>query len=227
MAAPEPDRCLYDPDEYRFTWNESGIELVFSRFREERGELKATVQPFALDGKGNLPRGNVSVGLGRSMSLLAGQFAEWHALIKKPEWEDLIKKGCEYAEKRYREGEPPVVLAEVDWQQLSSFVHEPFVDAHGTTILFGDGGVSKSVHALAIAASVASGQAIIGELPAVTGPVTISTGRPTLRPTRSAWRPSVRATGCRCRPTSSTCTGSPPYTRACASCGWPAPHTRT
>lgn len=75
---------------------------------------------------------------------------------------------------RYRTGEPPVHLSE--WGDgvsldVRPFILDPFIAAHGTTVLYGEGGLSKSLVALAMALSVSTGVPIFGMKPQITGPV--------------------------------------------------------
>lgn len=167
MEQPTP---TYLEDEHVYQWSELGIELVFERFREERGELFADVQPRAVVGGGMLPGDKLNLGSARSQKMYANTLAS-RGLLESEDWFTIIGQACDLSKRRHREGEPSVRLSEVEWGDTPSFMLNPYVDAHGTTIIFGDGGVGKSLHALAIAASIASGESILpGTSVDVTGP---------------------------------------------------------
>jgi hypothetical protein len=71
----------------------------------------------------------------------------------------------------FRQGEPMERLTgEVDTSQRP-FVLDPFISSSGVTVMYGEGGLSKSLVALALGISVSTGVPIFGQAPYVTGPV--------------------------------------------------------
>ena len=161
----------YLEDEYVYEFPDEGVRLTLERFREERGEVKARCIPENAQGSGFLPSDTINIGSARSQKIYANTLKDDDTIAGKLPWTAMISEVCRDAERRYREGAPSVPLAKVEWRQKARFVVEPWVDAHGTTILFGDGGTSKSLHALALAVSIATGRPVIGNYPAVQGPV--------------------------------------------------------
>ena len=152
----EQPTATYLEDEHVYQWGEFGVEIVLERFREERGELFADVQPRAVGGGGMLPGDKLNVGSARSIKMYANTLAS-RGLLEAEDWFTILGQACALSKKRYREGDPHVDLSTVKWDAKPRFVVAPYVDQHGTTIIFGDGGVSKSVHALALGLSVVTG----------------------------------------------------------------------
>lgn len=164
--------ATYLEDEYRFGWSDIDMELVLQRFREERGDLKADIQPQSMAGEGELPSEKVNLSSARSIKQYANTLGGY-GLLEAEEWFEVLTKASSLAKRRYQDGEPPVVLANVEYKEQPQFVVWPYIDAHGTSILFGDGGVTKSIQALALGISVATGQEVLPETgdPYRTGPV--------------------------------------------------------
>lgn len=159
MSVSEP-RTTYLEDEYIYVWDDLDVQITFERFREERGELKADASPQSASGRGYLPGEKLNLMSARSIKMYANTLGG-HGLLEGDTWFECLTKACRDAATRYREGEPPVVLADVEWKTQPGYMVEPFITRHGSTILFGDGGVSKSMHALAFLVSVATGRNII------------------------------------------------------------------
>lgn len=168
----EDPKVTYLEDEYHFLYDVLGVELIIERFREQRDELYADVQPRNANGTGTLPPDKLNLGSSRSIKMYANTLGG-HGLLDGDDWFGLLTKSCELARTRYRAGEPATWLHETQWRTGQRYVLRPFIDQHGTTILFGDGGVSKSVHALAMAISIATRHALFpgADPPDVTGPV--------------------------------------------------------
>ena len=158
-------------DEYIFQWPELDLKLTLERFREEKGELKADVFPESISGKGDLPPEKVNLISARSIKMYANTL-NGKALLDADAWFACISQACRESLKHYRTGRPAVRLSEVEWSERPRFVVYPYIEARGTTIWFGDGGVSKSLHALAAAVSVATGVELIpGGTTRLRGPV--------------------------------------------------------
>lgn len=167
----EPPKATYIEDEYVFVWDDVDVKLTLERFREERGELKVDCQPQSAARGAVLPAEKLNLSSARSLKQYANTLGGY-GMLESDQWFELLTQACELAKRRYREGSPSVRLADVDYHDRARFVVNPYIEARGTTIWFGDGGVSKSIHALAACLSVATGREIIpGGVPRVTGPV--------------------------------------------------------
>lgn len=162
-------KATYIEDEYVFVWDDVDVKLTIERFREERGELKADCQPQSASRGGVLPAEKLNLSSARSLKQYANTLGGY-GLLDAEQWFALLTQACELSKRRYREGAPAVRLSEVEWQNRAQFVVYPYAEARGTTIWFGDGGVSKSVHLLAACVSVATGLEVIpGGIPRITG----------------------------------------------------------
>lgn len=164
-------KATYIEDEYVFVWDDLDIKLTLERFREERGELKADCQPSSANRGGVLPAEKLNLSSARSLKQYANTLGGY-GLLESEQWFELLTQSCELSKRRYREGAPAVRLSDVDWRQRPRFVIYPYIEARGTTIWFGDGGVSKSIHALAACVSVATETVVLpGGEPRLSGPV--------------------------------------------------------
>lgn len=163
-------KTTYLEDEYRFLWEDLDIEITVERLREERGTLRADFSPQSASGAGFLPTQTLDLRSGESAKRYANVLGS--RLLDGDQWFELLTKAQRLARDRYQSGEPSIVLKHVDWTGRPRFLVYPLVEAGVRTILFGDGGVSKSLHSLALAVSVATGEAIIpGTTVMDTGPV--------------------------------------------------------
>ena len=72
---------------------------------------------------------------------------------------------------RYFAGNPTVVLKEQESRKEAPFILEPYIAASGATVMYGEGGLSKSLIALAMGISVSTGVPIFGKEPFIVGPV--------------------------------------------------------
>ena len=153
-------QATYIEDEYIFLWDALGVELVVERFREDKGAVYADVTPRSSTGAGFFPPDKLNLGSARSIKQYANTLGN-EGLLSSDEWFHALSQAAKLSLTRFRDGEPSVVLAEVEWQGKQRYVISPYIDRHGTTILFGDGAVSKSIHALSFGVSVATGTTII------------------------------------------------------------------
>ena len=71
----------------------------------------------------------------------------------------------------FKQGEPMTLLGREEVSDERPFVLDPFISNGGTTVLYGEGGLSKSLVALALSISVSTGVPIFGNEPYVIGPV--------------------------------------------------------
>ena len=165
-----PPHATYLEDEHHYVWDEYDIEIIVERLREERGALRGDFSPQSVSGNGWLPSQTIDLISGESAKRYANVLGD--RIMDGSAWFDMITQAQKLSRERYRSGEPSVVLRDVDWSSRSRFLVQPLVEALVRSMIFGDGGVSKSLHALAIAVSVATGQAVIpGTKVHDTGPV--------------------------------------------------------
>lgn len=86
-------------------------------------------------------------------------------------WRERFTKDCYYVINAHLEGRPLERLADVTQPEGPAWVVKPLVGGVGATSLVAPGGSTKSLMALAVAASVASGRAFLNLPPKVHGPV--------------------------------------------------------
>ena len=75
---------------------------------------------------------------------IARKVYEYHPLIPLPDWARLIEQSCIAVLRRYRRGEPPVLLTRHSPVEHLTYAISPLLLSKKTTICFGDGGLGKS-----------------------------------------------------------------------------------
>lgn len=156
-------------DCYRYLWPVEGITMELNRFSEgSKGfTCEITVTSAAPPSPGLLHQARFTLNSTTARGTLA------RALAKRcdgADFEGMLEQACFLAIRRWREGEPPINLWEVEDRPFGRWLVEPWVEYGGPTTLFADGGSGKSAFALAIALSVVGGIRTVGEAPTATGP---------------------------------------------------------
>jgi AAA domain-containing protein len=147
-------------DEHIHSWPALGIQISIERFHEDRNDIKAFVTPQAISGDGYLPPEKVSLESARSLKMYANTLDNY-GMLTADEWLALLVPAAKASLERYRSGTPAVFLHAVQYGLRSHYLLEPFIEVGSRGMIFGDGGVSKSLHALAMCISVATGIAIV------------------------------------------------------------------
>lgn len=168
MNPPDAD---YTEDAYRFRWPEHGVEVEFSRFiegsetvtAEALAGVKASEQILLI----KRTRINLVTDTG---SRLAFQKA---CAIRIPglDWPAMLEQAIFLALERWRTGEPPLDLTEIEPSSKPRWLVAPYVERVRPTVAFGPGGGGKSMFALAVTVLVATGQGPIGTLEGEQAPV--------------------------------------------------------
>lgn len=166
IAATE---ATFQADIHRYLFADQEIEVILDRFAEERhgGGVVAeiTINTSKEPGAGLLHRGRVNLISTRSRSELV------RTLEKRPDngrllagidFGGILEVACYRSLERWRQGDPTVDLRDVRPGERPRWLLEPFVEEAGAALLFGDGGVAKSILALTICVGASSGVAIIG-----------------------------------------------------------------
>lgn len=162
----------YDEDEYSFLIDGGRADILMTRIRTDRsGDIKAELvirwheKPLA----GLLYHGSLNLLAPRSVKTLANELTERNSDM---DWWGVLTSVTHQATQRYREGEPPIKLHEVDTGERPRWLIRPIVEHGGPTVIAAPGGTAKSMMALALALTVASGRAkVLGLRPLETGPV--------------------------------------------------------
>lgn len=157
-------------DSYRFSWKEEQVDIVADRIHQERDGLKCelTVTTSRAPMAGMLRQGNFNVSSPTTRS-------QWEKALdqRMPEvdWYAAMEFLCALTLKRWRDGEPVVDLACVEPRSGVPFLLPPFIVDGAATVLFAEGGTGKSLLALAMGVSIATGIDILDAEPTRLGPV--------------------------------------------------------
>lgn len=168
-------QTTYLRDLHRYLYGEQGIEVVLERFQEDRrdgliAELSVTTSREPSPGLLHHGRVNLSSTRSRESVLRALERRSGNGFLSDVDWSGLLEQVCFKSLERWREGDPTIDLREVDPSERRPWVLYPLAEA-GANLLFGDGSTGKSLLGQAVAVSVSSGRAIIGQLHAEPTPV--------------------------------------------------------
>lgn len=160
LEAPGKPELVIEGDVYRFSWP-SGIEAELERFAEHRDELTAeiTIRSSRPPRQGLLHSARLNLVSTQARRTLAQELAKRDGDL---DWAGMVEQLCFIARERWRRGEPPIDMRFYERKERSRWLLEPFVERGGPTVLFADGGTGKSLLALAMAVSVATGRSVIG-----------------------------------------------------------------
>ena len=151
-------------DAYRFTWHDlPGTAIELDRFREMRGDLHAEITIY-----NPKPDGNPGLLHFAKLNLLSSTRSRLGKILQEREgsidWGGLLEQVCILAVEHYRKGEPTIDLRETQPDTKPRWLLWPYIEHGGPTILAAPGGAGKSMLAMAMAYSVASGYAILGRV---------------------------------------------------------------
>lgn len=169
MAITEPS-VTYLVDSYRFLWEPLGVDIMLDRLAEEKDGLKceATIMLDYPPVNGLVRQGRFNLSSTRTRS-------EWINVLRREyealPWHDIFEAVCALSLKRWRDGSPTIDLASVTERPGVPYLIDPFVVEGESSLIFGDGGSGKSLLAMAIAVTVATGEPILGIDPKFVGPV--------------------------------------------------------
>lgn len=147
------------------------MEILIDRLHEERDGLKCelTINSSRPPSPGLLREGRFNLSSPTTRSSWVKDLNQREAEI---DWYAVLETVCARSTRRWRQGEPMVDLADVDVPDELPYLAYPLLVDGACTVLFADGASGKSLLALAMAVSVATGEEIIpGVLPMRTGPV--------------------------------------------------------
>jgi len=102
----------------------------------------------------------------------------WKSLVSTLEdmsseirWDEAVATAVEAAIELYRTGDREIALEYIGADRGHPFLLEPFIASSGVSVFYGEGGTGKSLIALGMSASIASGLPIFGQYPRKVGPV--------------------------------------------------------
>ncbi|HEV8536019.1 MAG TPA: AAA family ATPase [Candidatus Limnocylindria bacterium] len=154
---------------YRCSWS-IGIKAELERFSEHRDELTAelTVYSTRPPRAGLLHSARFNLMSSQARSTLAKALASRDDDL---DWYDLIESMCFVVRERYRNGEPSIDMRDYTPTGRPRWLIEPFLEHGGPTVFFGDGDSGKTMMAIAIAVTCATGIPVFGQLQGEPGPV--------------------------------------------------------
>lgn len=163
----------YLEDEHRHLYDDLNIEIVVERFRTNRdGDVIADVQPRDAVGGGFLPSEKLNLSSARSIKTYANTLAE-RPLQGEIDWFSILSRAAKDSMERLRDGEPHVMLRDVELGGVSRWLLEPFLAERAISMIYGAGGSAKSVVAEFFAVIVASGEELAGLKVSEPGPVLV------------------------------------------------------
>ncbi len=164
-AAPDGD-CTREGDDFTYTWPALGVEIRVTRLRDggdgPQGELSVEADRRALHwGRAYLASVSAREGIVKKLNAINSEFG----------WRDILEQVCRRTTEALRATTPTVQLVPARAPAGRHLVDKLVLD-HETNVWFADGGTGKSLLALAVAVSVATGRALpAGLTPRHTGPV--------------------------------------------------------
>lgn len=143
--------------------------MIVDRIHQEKDGLKCelTVSTSRAPLAGMLRQGNFNISAPTTRK-------QWQNALEERmpgvDWYAALEMICALTLKRWRDGEPVVDLACVEPRSGLPFLLPPFIVEGATSVLFAEGGTGKSLFALAMAVSVATGEELLGTCATRLGP---------------------------------------------------------
>ena len=155
---------------YEFTDTKTGARVVLDQLHpNSRGGLDAWIELYEPETSTPISFGRKDIMSPRSVDTFAASASVKRS--KTVDWQSALDSIFYRVIDLHRTGSPPVDLATYEPEPFS-WVVKPLIEAGGHTRLIAPGGSGKSLFALAVALTVATGQtAFLGLKPDITGPV--------------------------------------------------------
>lgn len=155
MAQPTIER---DGDTWVFSWDEHGVGMGVERLRERADSLKAEVTvESTIAGRVAGPN-TVDLLSARSQAEFANQCAERVNGLSKDVWRGIVVQACARVARDYRQPQPTVAIEDIPEEGPVDYLIPRLLPKGETTLLYGDGESLKSLLALRLGFSVATGQ---------------------------------------------------------------------
>lgn len=171
-TAPQPSHVDQTDHRHLYRWDGLDIEAVLERFQEGSTGLRCELRIENLNhgAPSTLFDGNYNLSSPRGQTEIVNKLRRRTPDEAIP-WEGLLDLVALRSKERYRTGEPVIDLFDTQPEAEPRFLLRPFVETHGVTVLYGDGGSLKSQLALAMGVSVATGIDVLGMRPLSVRPV--------------------------------------------------------
>lgn len=155
-------------DELRFTWDGYAIAVGVSNIREQHGELYADIVVSAdRESRALLHSSKLNLSANQSRTSVSKSLADRESTMP---WPAILEQVCFLAREHYSRGEPPIDMREYAPRRGGRWLLRPYLERDGFTIMYAEGGTGKSIVALALATTIASGHTLAGTLEDEPGP---------------------------------------------------------
>lgn len=152
---PDVDR---QGDTWVITWQEHAVGVGIERLRETRESLKAELTVSNESAGRVLGPNTVDLLSARSQAEFANACAKRVNGLSEEQWRGIVVHACAAVARDYRKPTPTVSLASVPDDGPVKYLIPQLVPLSETTLMYGDGESAKSLLAIRIAFSVATGQ---------------------------------------------------------------------
>ena len=137
---------------FNYKWESENVQIILERLREDSrrtvtADIRITAQP-----EGHIHMTRLNLLATRSRNEVARYARE--RCQRNRDWDAIIEQLCVMTLDLYREGEPVVNLGEVQPSPEPIFRLRPFIVEGEATILYGEGGIGKSMVAAMMAGLV-------------------------------------------------------------------------
>lgn len=167
------------PDGTQFTWyapdGDPIFRTTFEDMHEKEGGIYADITAWWLLDQ---PLGVRPVQPTATLKLNSSHITGWRSIpkvlgdrIKGVDFEGAMTTAVHDIMEQFKGGEPAMLLGRAELSGERPFILDPFVSSSGVTVLYGEGGLSKSLLALTMAVSISTGVPIFGMEPTRQGPV--------------------------------------------------------
>lgn len=146
---------------YTFRWDDGAVSITLNRIADGRSDTSAeiTVSTTLPPAAGVLEWGRINLSAMTTRSSLAKALTDRMPAF---DWQGALLQAAHTAVTRRRQGDPSVDLWPVPRRE-NRWLLWPYVEYGGPTVLYAKGDSCKSVLALAMAISVASGHSLLGK----------------------------------------------------------------
>ena len=165
---------------FGFEWERNGSPLMRVQIEDVRNDGDSIYGDFTVWWLWEQPLGVKPVQPFTTLKMNSSHSTGWRSIPRElgkrfpnVDFEGALTWCVDEAMEQFRTGEPSVLLSTGERSNEPPFLLEPWISSRGNTIIYGEGGISKSLLTLAMGLSVATGAPIFGKTPIKTGPVII------------------------------------------------------
>lgn len=160
-STPNPPEMSVTGSIYVLKWYDRNIQMTVERFHTDSRhnvEAEITVEVLnSLEGQGFITRGRQKL-LSTFRTLIEDAVDFGGDLNDKDDWKIMFKQMSSRVIDRYRMGEPMIDLAEMEEQDQKPYIISPFIYEGCISLIYGKGGVGKSLFCLYLAVLLQMGQ---------------------------------------------------------------------